>query len=115
MTAVKPTVRRIDRLQRGNLYDGEQPAQGELFKTLVKLRNVKIERILSSDRPDQALMDQPQDEWVVLLRGTASLEIGGETVQLSEGDYLALPAHTPHRVLASSAGALWLAVHVQQA
>lgn len=113
--AVRPTVRRIDRLQRGNLYAGEQPAQGELFKTLAKLRHVKIERIVSSDQPDPALQDQPQDEWVALLRGKATLEVAGETVELTEGDYLVLPAHTPHRVLATSAGALWLAVHVSPA
>jgi cupin 2 domain-containing protein len=109
---VKPTVRRIDRLQRGNLYGGEQPPQGELFKTLAKLRQVKIERILSSSSPDQALYDQAQDEWVALLRGQATLEVAGEALELAEGDYLVLPAHTPHRVLAASAGALWLAVHV---
>lgn len=110
---MRPTVRRIDRLQRGNLYAGEQPEQGELFKTLGKLRNVKIERILSSDRPDSTtLYDQAHDEWVVLLRGSATLEVASETVELVEGDYLVLSAHTPHRVLAASAGALWLAVHV---
>jgi cupin 2 domain-containing protein len=105
-------VRRIDLLQRGNLYGGEQPEQGELFKTLSKVRQVKIERILSSERPDSTLYDQAHDEWVVLLRGQATLEVAGETVELVEGDYLVLAAHTPHRVLAASAGALWLAVHV---
>jgi cupin 2 domain-containing protein len=105
-------VRRIDLLQRGNLYDGEQPTQGELFKTLSKLRQIKIERILSSNRPDDTLYDQAHDEWVVLVRGTATLEVASETVELEEGDYLVLTAHTPHRVLAASAGALWLAVHV---
>ena len=108
-------MRRIDRLQRGNLYAGEQPTQGELFKTLAKLRQVKIERILSSAQPGPTLYDQAQDEWVVLLRGQATLEVAGETLELAEGDYLVLPAHTPHRVLATSAGALWLAVHVKDA
>jgi cupin 2 domain-containing protein len=58
------------------------------------------------------LYDQTQDEWVVLLEGEAELEVAGRHVRLRAGDWLVLPAHTSHRVLATSAGARWLAVHV---
>lgn len=100
-------------LQRGNLFAGDAPAKGERFEKLAALRNVTIERILSSASPDLALYDQRQDEWVVLLRGQATLEVAGETLELTAGDYVLLPAHMQHRVLATSAGALWLAVHVE--
>jgi cupin 2 domain-containing protein len=99
-------------LRRGNLFAGAAPAQGEQFDKLAELRNVTIERILSSASPNLELYDQSQDEWVVLLRGQATLEVAGETLALTAGDYLLLPAHTSHRVVATSAGALWLAVHI---
>lgn len=102
-------------LRRGNLFSGEAPAQGEDLRALARLRNVTIERILSSARPDLALYDQSRDEWVVLLRGQATLEVAGETLELLAGDYLLLPAHTRHRVLATAPDSLWLAVHVRDA
>ncbi len=35
--------------------------------------------------------DQDEDEWVVVLRGTATLEFaGGEQVELKAGDYLTI-------------------------
>ena len=101
-------------LARGNLFEVETPRAGEHFEALAKLRGTTIERIVSSASPDLDDYDQAQDEWVVLVRGTAQLEVGGQTLQLAAGDYLLLPAHTPHRVLATSTGALWLAVHVER-
>lgn len=92
----------------------QPPTNGERFDTLVCCRNVRIERILSSDRPAPLHYDQPQDEWVLLLQGQARLEIGTEVLTLEAGDHLFLPAHTPHRVLATSAEppCLWVAVHI---
>jgi cupin 2 domain-containing protein len=40
------------------------------------------------------------------------LEIDGVPHALAEGDHVHLPAHRPHRVLRTSDGALWLAVHL---
>ena len=99
-------------IARGNLFTVETPATGEDFSALAKLRGTTIERIVSSATPGLDLYDQTQDEWVVLVRGTAQLEVGGEKLELAAGDYVLLPAHTPHRVLSTSDGALWLAVHV---
>lgn len=91
-----------------------QPTNGEAFATLLQCRNVRIERILSSDCPDPVLYDQTQDEWVLLLQGEARLQVGEDEIQLGPGDYLFLPAHTPHRVLSTSTVplCLWLAVHI---
>ena len=55
---------------------------------------------------------QTQDEWVLLVQGTAALEIDGTTESLKAGDYVFLPANTPHCVREVSEGALWLAVHL---
>jgi cupin 2 domain-containing protein len=101
--------------QRGNLLvDAEPPADGERFETLARCRNVAVERILSSPRPDAGEYRQAQDEWVALLQGRAVLELAGEPVELVTGDWLLIPAGTPHRVIATSGEppCLWLAVHI---
>lgn len=99
----------------GNLFQGlPRPLDGEVFEDLLECGNVRIERILSSDRPEPALYDQPQDEWVCLLQGRARLWIDGEEVALGPGDFRLIPAHTPHRVLETGGDpeCVWLAVHI---
>lgn len=100
-------------LQQGNLFaDSAPPAQGERFESLLRLRGLHLERIVSSAQPEPGEYCQEQDEWVVLLRGEALLEVAGQRRALAAGDYVFLPARTPHRVLSTSAGALWLAAHL---
>jgi hypothetical protein len=100
-------------ISRGNLADLDAPAQGERFGLLARLGGTDIEHIVSSDAPDAAPYDQDHDEWVLLCAGTAVLEIAGERTALVAGDWLVLPARTPHRVLATGGGARWIAVHVR--
>ena len=98
-----------------SLFEGEPPPRGERFETLLRCRNVVVERIVSSDHVDSQVYHQPQDEWVALLRGQATLEMGGQERHLSKGDCLFIPAHEPHRVVSCSGDALWLAVHIHPA
>jgi len=101
-------------LGRGNLFaDAEPPARGERFQTLAQIAGTTIERIVSSAQPEPGAYDQEQAEWVVLLDGEATLEVEGEVLSLSAGDYLVLPPHTRHRVLSTTQGAHWLAVHIR--
>lgn len=100
---------------RGNLFEAlPEPTDGEVFEDLLRCRRLQIERIVSSDRPDSSCYDQPQDEWVCLLQGAATLWIAGAMVDLKAGDYHFIPAHTPHRVVRTShqPRCLWLAVHL---
>ncbi len=100
-------------MQIGNLFtDTATPSEGERFETLLTHRNLVIERIVSSATITPVEYVQPQDEWVVLLSGTAVLEVNGKSATLHTGDYLFLPANTPHIVKQVSQGALWLAVHL---
>lgn len=99
-------------VERGRLDAAPPPATGERFTELVAGGRLRIESIVSSDVPDQAVYDQAHDEWAVLLAGSAVVEVDGQEVRLHAGDWLWLPAHTPHRVLATSRGARWLAVHL---
>ena len=97
----------------GNLFqDAAPPLKAERFDTLLKHRNLVIERIVSSaaTTPHEPL--QSQDEWLLLARGTAKLEINGTLKKLEAGEYVFLPAGTPHSVTQTSEGALLLAVHL---
>lgn len=98
---------------RGRLSDGgPAPETGERFEALWSSGPVVVEHIVSSDVPGAERYVQTQDEWVVVLAGRASLEVDGARVDLATGDWLALPAGTPHRVLATEQDTRWLAVHV---
>ena len=98
-----------------NIFDGLGELQsGERFSELLRSKDVVIERIQSSGEVDHRLYDQDHDEWVILLQGSATLEVSGAALQLEPGDHVFLPAHTPHRVLQThpSPRCIWLAVHL---
>jgi cupin 2 domain-containing protein len=97
----------------GNLFENAvPPGKGERFQTLLACRNLVVERIVSSATIAPNEYMQSQDEWVVLVRGEAALEVAGEAVVLRTGDYVFLPAGTKHTVKSATEGAVWLAVHL---
>lgn len=96
-----------------NLFDeATPPATGERFDELLSHKNLVIERIVSSSQITPTAYVQPQDEWVVLMQGEATLVVAGVRQVLKAGDHLFLPAGVPHTVESASHGALWLAVHL---
>ena len=97
-----------------NLFDAPIPETGELFETLLENGNVHIELIVSSDTPDERLYNQPHDEAVLLIEGRASLEMGGTLIELKSGDFTLIPADTPHRVVKTTKGCRWLAIHIRK-
>ena len=100
-----------------NIFAGAPAVIGrEGFLTLFENGAVAIERIVSQSHvgPPGLWYDQPEDEWVIVLRGHATLEFeGGESVEMKEGDHLAIPSHVKHRVHRTAAETMWLAVHVK--
>ena len=101
-------------MKAGNLFvDSEAPSEGERFETLLAHKNLVIERIVSSTNAIPSEYVQAHDEWVAMLRGQATLELAGRIVALQPGDYLFIPAGTPHTVRSAADGALWLAIHLQ--
>ncbi len=103
----------------GNILSGVMPNRAmEVFTTLLSERGIRIERIVSAGHATRpgVWLDQAQGEWVLLLEGSAALEIEGESAmrQLKPGDYMWLPPHCRHRVAWTDAGrtTVWLAVHV---
>lgn len=100
-----------------NLFEDlpEQLAE-EMFTDILSRPGVRIERIISTGQstPADAPYDQDHDEWVLLLRGSASLWIEGEGERhLLPGDHLLIGAHRRHRVrwTAADEPTVWLAVH----
>ena len=71
-----------------------------------------MERVVSSVKMAPKEYVQSQDEWVLLVRGEAEMEIAGEAIALKAGDHLFLPSGTAHTVKSASEGAMWLAVHL---
>jgi len=72
----------------------------ELATVLQEGHGVRIERIVSHGHitPAGFWYDQPESEWVLVLKGAARLEFEGRMVEMSPGDYINIPAHTKHRV-----------------
>ena len=87
----------------------------EFFETILQNDTVKIERIISDGHtsPLDFWYDQDQNEFVILLKGSAVLEFkDGSMVEMSEGDYQILPAHQKHRVSYTDTNGktIWLAI-----
>jgi cupin 2 domain-containing protein len=73
----------------------------ELVDTLLNAATVRIERIVSHGHssPDGFWYDQPQNEWVAVLKGTARLRFeDDEVIEMRCGDFVNIPAHRKHRV-----------------
>ena len=74
-------------------------------------------RIISDGQltPEDEWYDEDENEWFILLKGSAGLLLEGdkEPLVLKPGDYLNLPAHRRHKVLWTDADekTIWLALH----
>lgn len=99
-----------------NLYDNlPEQLPRETFTDLLNAGSIRIERILSRGQtsPETGWYDQHEHEWVILLEGAAELTFSsGDVITLRAGDYLNIPAHTPHRVSWTDPDqtSIWLAV-----
>lgn len=105
-------------MNSGNLFDAlPQDAAEEQFTTLLQSAGFVLERIVSTGQasPPGFWYDQARAEWVVLLRGSAGLELEGEPAPrtLRPGDWLHIPAHARHRVAWTDPDqpTVWLALH----
>jgi len=95
-------------------HDAPRELPEELVTLLAHGAGVRIERIVSTGHtsPPGFWYDQPEHEWVVVLRGAAKLDLVDRTVELRAGDYLLIPAHQRHRVAwtTPNEATIWLAV-----
>ena len=78
---------------------------------------MRIERIVSAGQtsPPGFWYDQADDEFVVLLIGSARLRLaeGNVTIDMKPGDWIEIPSNVRHRVESTQAEPpmVWLAVH----
>lgn len=84
-----------------NIFD-EQPEHlpKELVQILVRAKNVCIERIVSHGHasPADFWYDQPEHEWVIVLKGAARLRFEDCIIDMKVGDFINIPAFKKHRV-----------------
>ena len=99
-----------------NLFENiPENAPKELVTELLNAEGVRIERIISFGQrsPDGFWYDQKENEWVLLLEGSATLRFEeGDPAHLKPGDYLNIPAGKRHRVekTAENCRTVWLAI-----
>ena len=99
-----------------NLFtDLPQKLPDELITTLLQAADVRLERIVSHGHasPADFWYDQPQHEWVIVLKGAARLQFEDGMVEMKVGDFINIPAHKKHRVewTTPDEPTVWLAVH----
>jgi cupin 2 domain-containing protein len=91
----------------------------EEFTGLLARPGLKIERIISRGQasPPDFWYDQPWNEWVIVLEGSATLRFEDEREgrPLGAGDYVFIPARKRHRVEWTDPRkpTVWLAVHFE--
>jgi len=100
-----------------NLFELVSPESGnESVAELLNGEGVRIERIVSRGHssPPDFWYDQAENEWVIVLSGSARLQFEDDTdqLELGPGDYISIPAHTRHRVAWTDPGreTVWLAL-----
>lgn len=98
-----------------HLLEYDIPETGETFETLLTNDDVTIELIVSSEQPEPVLYHQQKDEAVLLIQGKATLWVDGKHITMLPGDFLHIPAQTPHKVLETENGTRWLAIHTKRA
>lgn len=107
----------MDKPQIANLFTPmPSAAAGEVFTELLTRPGVRIERIVSGGQatPEDAPFVQDEDEWVVVLAGSAAIRLEGKgEAALGPGDYLLIPGGTRHWVTRTDPDVptVWLAIH----
>ena len=102
-------------MQKQNIFSNiPSDLSKELFEDILKTDCFKMERIISNEHssPEGFWYDQDQDEWVIVLKGSAALLFKGESqsIELSAGDYILIKAHQHHRVEWTAKDTVWLAI-----
>ncbi len=103
----------------GNLFENIGPkSHDEQVDQLLNRRGCKVERIVSMGHcsPIDFWYQQKEDEWVLLVKGTALLRYQDpdELISLKPGDYHFIPANRKHRVESTddTIATIWLAIFV---
>lgn len=91
------------------------PDHGEDAIELCGSPAVSVSHILSGRLPAPIAYDQDTDELAVVLGGRAVVDVGGERLEMAAGDWVWLPAHTPHTLVHTDPATSWLTIHAKPA
>lgn len=99
-----------------NLFEGIPAALAdEWSQRLAGSERARVERIVSRGHasPPDFWYDQPESEWVMVVKGSARLRFAdGSVVEMHAGDHLTIAPHARHRVDWTTPGqeTVWVAV-----
>jgi len=83
----------------------------EIFETILSQENITIKKIISNTLKTPQTFESNKNEFVLLLKGCAKIEINGEIKKLKSGDTLFIPKNTKHTLLKTKKIAIWLAIY----
>lgn len=98
-----------------NIFQGiPQTIDHEAFEDILSSENVRIERIVSEAISNDEWYDQSENEWVIVIQGSAKLlfEENHQEISLEKGDHVLIPAHKKHKVtyVEQNIQTIWLAI-----
>ena len=101
-----------------NLFaDIPEKLKEEFNETVFQASGLRIKRIVSCGHcsPEGFWYDQDDNEWVILLKGSAGIRFEGreDVLRLKPGDHIRIDRHQRHRVEWTDPDqeTVWLAVH----
>lgn len=85
------------------------------IESIAETVDVRVERVTSRGQASASGVYCPQsdNEWLIMVKGQTTLEIGTDTVNLIAGDYVFIPSNTRNRVQSTSPNedTVWVAVY----
>ena len=95
-----------------NLFEYDIPKlDSEDFYTLLEKENITIKKIVSNTLKTPQTFCSDKNEFVIVLKGCAKIEIDGEVKKLKTGDTLYIPAKKTHTLLKTKKIVVWLAIY----
>jgi cupin 2 domain-containing protein len=101
-----------------NIFNGIPASiSNEIQETILQGSSFRIERIVSHGHrsPDGFWYDQEENEWVIVLKGSAILrfEDKDEDIAMNPGNFINIEKHQRHRVEWTDPDqeTIWLALH----
>ena len=97
-----------------NIFEYITPLKNEeSFFTQLQHKNVEVKSIVSNTLSTPQTFVGEYDEWVVVLKGCAKIEMDEKVYKLKKGDTLFIPAQKQHKLLKTKAVVEWLAVYIK--
>ena len=100
-----------------NLLSIPNQSDSEIFETIFKNKNMRVERIISygQSTPDDFWYDQDEDEFVVVLEGFAKILYDiNEIYELKKDESLLIPSHQKHKVIYTTNPTIWLCIFTKE-